>query len=153
MSHSRKTERMPGTPAPGRTTERMPGLRDTVQDPPRIHDTSGPDPQPAVGPRGTQVVAPAPKPAAGKPSDKSVAGEVRIGAMPAPRTEAQGKVDVSRVDPRRAPTQLSQRKLHARAAKQKGGSNLLAAGIAVVVALSIVVGILVYLLVKQRTGR
>ncbi|MBK6513293.1 MAG: hypothetical protein IPM79_06305 [Polyangiaceae bacterium] len=152
----RKTERMAsgGGDAPRpRSTERMGVSRDTTQDPPRVYDTTGPEPEPAVGPRGTAVIGRPPKPAGYKPSDKAVAGEVLIGTAKAPRPVEGGKIDVSRVDPRRAPTQKSQRRPEAylRDVKKKGLSPTVT-GLIVVGALAVFALALLLLVLGQRGG-
>lgn len=121
---------------------------------------AGSEPQPALGPRGTVVVGtPRSAPKVGVPSDKAVAGQIVIGAAAAPRSGAKNKVDVSRVDPRRAPTQKIARRPEAylpaaRKAPAKSGSKVwLVLGIAVVLSLTVLVVMLFRMLLKQRTGQ
>lgn len=107
----RKTIQMPKEPTvQGRETQRMGIGRDTVKDPPKLHDTTGPAPQRALGPRGTQVVSQKTRDPIGKPSDRALAGEVVIGVGKSPRADGDDKIDLSRADPRRAPTQLRVRR-------------------------------------------
>ncbi len=90
--------------------------RDTVEDPPRSFEPdAGPsEPRPAVGPRGTMVVSGGssrvPKEPPSQPQEKGVAGQVVIGVGRAPREGPEGKIDVSRADPRRAPTRKLDRR-------------------------------------------
>ncbi len=99
-----------------RKTERMGTPRDTVEDPPRSFEPeAGPsEPRPAVGPRGTMVVSGGSSKVAkeppSQPQEKAVAGQVVIGVGRAPKAGPEGKVDVSRVDPRRAPTRKLDRR-------------------------------------------
>jgi hypothetical protein len=91
-----------------RTTERMGISRDTVRDPPREYEKSGPEPQRALGPRGTQVMSDDARKAALEAQAAKVAQparEVKIGVSRVGEVETDSRVDVGRVDPRRAPTQ------------------------------------------------
>lgn len=144
-----------------RKTERMGTPRDTVEDPPRTfeEEPGASEPRPAVGPRGTVVVSQAgsskvAKAPPSQPRENAVAGQIVIGVGRAPKEGLEGKVDVSRADPRRAPTRKLDRRPEAylppdkslRTSHKRKGVSATTVGVVLVVLLAIcalVLGVLV----------
>lgn len=171
-----------------RQTERMGMPSDTMKEPARVFTDVEKDP--ARGPRGTMLVrkganqplampvptdAPAPPPAPPAPtiartdlpaSSAVVAGEVQISPGPQPKPSGGAvKVDVSRADPRRAPTRKLNRRPDfylppdlsvangdrvANAARRKRIFSPTVIGLAIIAVLLTVAGILLVLVLKQR---
>jgi len=131
---------MPNDDESARLTLKM--GRDTTVDPPRKE----------IGPRGTQVLPPTAD--AKKKAERGADGQVVVlGVAQKPKASAAPKVDVSKVDPRRAPTQLARTRRAARPVKPAAGDRQAwIATFVILVVLVLVAAVLAWVVYKQRTG-